>query len=87
MLKKLKRLFSLEARLAQSINDNFRIAEEALQALETRLTNTCRQLDKLEMAVNQRMSRVEVLLSEELAAKEKIRDEKIAARRTSSANG
>ena len=72
MFKKLFGLFSLEERLANSVNQNFQLSQTSLQkqldTFEKRLAAITQQFDKLSADLNYRLSRIEALLEDDLKA-------------------
>lgn len=85
MLKKLFSLFSLENKIISSVGAHLQKSEmdnaARLNAFETRVFAGTQQLDKLEMGLNKRLTRLESLFETELLDKEKQRDELVRAKR------
>ena len=80
-------LFGLEKKIVAAVGsslDSFQKEITArIQVISNRITIGSSQLDKLEMSMNGRLSRLENLLADELLAKEKARDALIKKKRLS----
>ena len=80
-------LFGLEKKIVAAVGTSLESFQKEIttriQALSARITIGTSQLDKLEMSMNGRLSRLENLLADELAAKEKARDALIKKKRLS----
>lgn len=81
MWKILRGLLSLESRFAHSLVSSVNKFNEQLRTLEKRIVDATKQLDALESKISARLSRLEVLLSEELTAKEIARDALVKTKR------
>ena len=78
MFKRFRSLFGLESRLSNAVQNALLATSGEIKgyckANEGRFNDYAKLIDKMSMEFNQRMSRIEVLFAEELAAKEKARD-------------
>ena len=85
MFKRLRSLFGLEKRLLGEVQSRLIATSGEIKAYchanDSRFNDYAKLIDKMSMEFNQRMSRIEVLFSEELAAKEKARDILICEKR------
>ena len=81
MFKRLKALFSLEDRLAVSLQAGLQDSVVRFQVVEKELIALRGQLDQIEAKTNERLSKIEVLFAEELEAKMKARDAAVKERR------
>jgi len=85
MISKFFKLFSLEQKIVASVGAHLQQSaaetSQRLSSFDTRVLSVTQQLDKLEMEMNKRISRLENLLIDELAEKEKARDELIKQKR------
>ena len=80
-------LFGLEKKIVAAVGTSLESFQKEItariQVISARITIGTSQLDKLEMSMNGRLSRLENLLADELAAKEKARDALIKKKRLS----
>lgn len=81
MFKKVRSLFSLESRLAATLQGSEQASGVKLVQLEKQIFNATQQLDKLESAINGRLSQIEVLFAAEIEARVKARDAAVKERR------
>lgn len=85
MFSKFFKLFSLEEKIVASVGAHLQqsgvATAQTLSAFDLRVLAGTQQLDKLEMDLNKRISRLENLLEEELKEKEKLRDELVRSKR------
>lgn len=81
MFKKLRSLFSLEDRLTNELQSKLNMGsahvEQQLSVFSKSVSAGTQQVDKLQADMNRRLSRLEVLLSDVLAEKEKESIQKI----------
>ena len=80
-------LFGLEKKIVAAVGTSLESFQKEItariQVISNRITIGSSQLDKLEMSMNGRLSRLENLLADELLAKEKARDALIKKKRLS----
>lgn len=83
MFKKLFGLFSLENRIMHGVASNLQTNSASLlqkiSILEKDISAKSQQIDKLESDINKRLAFIEYHFKDELAAKEKARDESVKA--------
>lgn len=81
MFQKIRLLFSLESRLAGSLQASSQDSVVRFTNVEKEFLALRAQLDKLEMQVGERMSKIESLFAEEIEAKVAVRDALVKAKR------
>lgn len=85
MFKKLKSLFSLEARLISGVGVEISKLQREVDASQAKLKQSVvdqgQSLNKVRAEILERLSKIEVLFADEIDGKEKLRIEKIRAAR------
>jgi cell division protein FtsB len=85
MLKKIRSLFSLEARVVESVSNHLAVSAqktaERIIVLEKDIAAKAQQIDQLKADLNKRLAFIEYHFKDELALKEKAREDAVTARR------